>query len=322
MITPLFFTKCTRRVIRWAVAAALSLYLASCADAQTPVSNSKPTQPLTTRSLIMRQTLNFNREWKFQLGDSKGAEGNGFNDQGWHRVGLPHSFSLPYFASTQFYTGYGWYRKHFQVPTSWKGQRLSLDFEGVFQDAEVFVNGQAVGRHRGGYTGFEFDITSAVKTGDNLVAVRVNNLWDARLAPRAGEHVFSGGIYRDVHLVVKNPLHVAWYGTSITTPQVSKDAATVHVQTEVVNRSRAAKAVTVRQTIFSPDGKPVAQWQSKQSVAAGQTTSFNQTSKPLANPLLWHPNHPFLYIIKTSVLDGSKVVDETTSPLGGNQNGK
>jgi beta-galactosidase len=263
-----------------------------------------------------RKTLNFNREWKFQLGDHKGAEAGSFDDAQWDNVGLPHSFSLPYFASTQFYTGYGWYRKHFQVPASWKGQRLSLDFEGVFQHAEVFVNGQAVGRHRGGYTGFEVDITGAAKTGDNLVAVRVNNLWDATLAPRAGEHVFSGGIYRDVNLVAKKPLHVAWCGTSITTPQVSKEAATVKVQTEVVNGNSSVKGVTVRQTIFAPDGKQVAQWQSKQSVAAGQTATFDQTSKPLANPQLWHPDHPLLYSVKTAVLDGSRVVDETTSPLG------
>lgn len=273
-------------------------------------------QPDSAVAQTPLRTLNFNRDWKFALGDTQGAQASSFNDAKWDAIGLPHSFSLPYFGSTRFYVGYGWYRKHFQVPATWKGQRLTLDFEGVFQDAEVFVNGQSVGRHRGGYTGFEVEITGAAKTGDNLVAVRVNNLWNARLAPRAGEHTFSGGIYRDVHLVVKNPLHMTWYGTFVTTPQVSQTAATVNVKTEVVNQSGTAKACTVRQTIYAPDGKQVAQWQNRQSVAPGGTVNFDQTSKPLANPQLWHPDHPFLYTVRTAVLDGSQIVDETTSPLG------
>ncbi len=263
-----------------------------------------------------RQTLNFNREWHFQIGDPQGAQKNTFNDTRWSRVGLPHSFSLPYFGSPRFYTGYGWYRKRFQVPTSWKGQQISLDFEGVFQDAEVFVNEQRMGRHREGYTGFEIDISSALKPGENLVAVRVNNLWDAQLAPRAGEHVFSGGIYRDVSLVVKNPLHVAWYGTAITTPQVSRDSATINVKTEVVNGSDLPQPCTVRHTLFSPDGKIVSQWQWRREVGASQSLTFNQTSKAIFTPQLWHPDHPFLYSLKTQVLKGSTVVDETAAPLG------
>ena len=113
----------------------------------------------------------------------------------------------------------------------------------MFQVAELFVNGKRIGEHKGGYTGFTFDITDAVKTGDNVVAVRVNNNWDARLAPRAGEHTFSGGIYRDVRLVVTDPVHVTWYGTFVTTPQVSKESGTVNVKTEIVNESGAAKSV-------------------------------------------------------------------------------
>ena len=79
----------------------------------------------------------------------------------------------------KFYVGYGWYRKHFDVPKAWSGKRVNLEFDGVFQVAEIFVNGQRIGEHKGGYTGFTFDITDAVKPGDNVVAVRVNNIWDA-----------------------------------------------------------------------------------------------------------------------------------------------
>jgi beta-galactosidase len=264
----------------------------------------------------IRQTFNFNREWQFQLGDHPGAEKTTFDDAAWSRIGLPHSFSLPYFASKHFYVGYGWYRKEFQVPAQWKGKRLFLDFEGAFQDAEVWVNGQKVGRHRGGYTGFNLDITRAARTGANVVAVRINNLWNARLAPRAGEHVFSGGIYRDVSLVVTNPVHTTWYGTYVTTPKVSRESATVRVQTEVINESGSARTVVVRQTVWAPDGKPVARWQTQQKVAPGQTALFDQTSPSISRPLLWHPDHPFLYTVTTDVLEGNRALDKSTSSLG------
>jgi len=99
-----------------------------------------------------RQTIDFNREWKFLLGDHPGAQTVGYHDEQWEDVGLPHSFSIPYFASPQFYVGYGWYRKHFDVPAKWAGKRLFLEFEGAFQDAEIFVNGLRLTEHTGGYT--------------------------------------------------------------------------------------------------------------------------------------------------------------------------
>ena len=265
----------------------------------------------------LRQSVNFNREWAFQLGDVAGAEAAAFDDAKWENVGLPHSFSMPYFAANdKFYVGYGWYRKHFDGPAAWTGQRVNLEFDGIFQVAEIFVNGRRVGEHKGGYTGFTFDITDVLKTGDNVVAVRVNNLWNARLAPRAGEHVFSGGIYRDARLVVTAPLHVAWYGTSVTTPQVSKESGTVNMKTEVVNDSGAAKSTTVKTSVLDAKGKTVAQMESMQTIAAGATNIFDQTSAPVANPKLWSPEHPNLYSVKTVVLDDGKPVDNYTSPLG------
>ncbi|HTL74341.1 MAG TPA: glycoside hydrolase family 2 TIM barrel-domain containing protein [bacterium] len=265
----------------------------------------------------LRQSLNFNRDWRFQLGDMKSAAAASFDDAKWDEANLPHSFSTPYFAANdKFYVGYGWYRKHFNVPTNWAGKRINLEFDGVFQVAEVFVNGQGVGEHRGGYTGFSFDITDVVKPGDNVVAVRVNNLWNARLAPRAGEHTFSGGIYRDVRLVVTAPLHVAWYGTFVTTPQVSKESATVNVKTEVANDSGAAKSVTLKTSVLDAKGISVAQMESTKTILAGVTNVFDQTSAPIANPKLWSPEHPNLYSVKTVVLDKGKPVDYYTSPLG------
>ena len=202
------------------------------------------------------------------------------------------------------------------MPKSWLNKRVNLEFDGVFQAAEVFVNGQRVGEHKGGYSGFNLDITDAVKSGDNVVAVRVNNIWDARLAPRAGEHTFSGGIYRDVRLVVTAPLHVAWYGTFVTTPQVSKESGIVNVKTEVMNDSGATKLVTVKTSVVDAKGKTVAQMESTQTISANATNVFDQTSPPIPNPKLWSPEHPNLYSMKTVVLVGGTPVDDYTSPLG------
>jgi Glycosyl hydrolases family 2, TIM barrel domain/Glycosyl hydrolases family 2, sugar binding domain/Glycosyl hydrolases family 2/F5/8 type C domain len=275
-----------------------------------------PAAPLHAASDGLRQVVSFNREWKFQIGDVAGADATAFEDANWNDANLPHSFLMPYFAADKFYVGYGWYRKHFNAPATWSGKRMNLEFDGVFQVAELFVNGRRIGEHKGGYTGFAFDVTDAVQPGDNVVAVRVNNVWDPRLAPRAGEHVFSGGIYRNVRLVVTSPLHVAWYGTFVATPQVSKESGLVNVKTEVANDSPAAKSVTVKTSVLDAKGKTVAQMESTETVAAGATDVFDQTSPAIANPELWSPERPNLYSVKTLVLDGLDAVDDYASPLG------
>ena len=265
----------------------------------------------------LRQVENFNRDWLFALGDHPGAETSAYDDSSWQHIGLPHSFSIPTFAAgNAFYVGYGWYRKRFDIPSAWAGRRLFLDFDGAFQDAEIFVNGREVGHHLGGYTGFEIDITQAAHVGQNLVAVRLNNRWNPQLAPRAGEHEFRGGLYRDVWLVATNPLHVTWYGTFVTTPAVSERSGTVHVKTEVINQSPVGKVCTVRTRVVSPSGQTVARMASTRSLATGQTLTFDQTSSPIPHPELWSPDHPTLYKVLTTLDDSGKPVDDFRSPLG------
>jgi beta-galactosidase len=251
---------------------------------------------LNANTQTIRTILNYNRDWRFCLGDVPGGEASVFDDTRWEPIGLPHSFSIPYFLSSDFYVGYGWYRKHFNVPPDYQGKRLFIEFEGAFQDAEIFVNGQKAGQHQGGYTGFSIDVTDKAIPGDNVIAVRLNNLWNPRLAPRAGEHVFSGGIYRDVHLVVTDPVHVAWCGTFITTPEVSAKHAMVNIKTEVKNDDNKARIVKLKTELFDPDGKLVASLSSTKTIAAGITEVFDQTSSPVNSPKLWHPDHPFLYL--------------------------
>jgi glycosyl hydrolase family 2 len=276
-----------------------------------------------------RQIINFDPGWKFLIGDHPGAQAVGYDDSQWQWITLPHSFSTPYWGEPTFYAGYGWYRKQFTVPVSWAGKRIFLEFDGAFQDAVVYVNGIQIGEHKGGFTGFSMDITNAAHSGDNLVAVQLNNIWNPEICPISGDHEFSGGIYRDVSLVVTDPLHVTWYGTFVTTPQISSTAANVNIKTEVANSDSNDAVCTVVNTILDPDGSSVASIRSSQVVPANSIVVFDQTTHPIPHPLLWDPDHPNLYKVETSIYkapvrreDNSgggpfgRVVDNYESPLG------
>ncbi len=267
----------------------------------------------------LRLVQNFNQSWKFKRADVSGAEASAFDDSSWDAVGLPHSFSLPYFMSSTFYVGYGWYRKHFTVPASWSGKSVFLEFQAAFDQAEIYLNGKKVGEHIGGYNGFSIDITSSITTGDNVVAVRLNNNWNAQLPPLTGDHTFQGGLYRDVFVVVTDPLHVTWYGTWVTTPTLatnSGSSSTVEIKTEVQNNRSAAVNATLKTDIVDKDGKVVATLSSQQQIEAGKAATFDQTTPAISNPSLWHPDHPTLYRALSYLSDGTGTVDDFTTPFG------
>ena len=266
-----------------------------------------------------RSCINFNREWKYMRGDIKGAEQPTYNDREWESIGIPHSFSIPYFMSNEFYIGYGWYRKLFRLTEEDLSQKIFLEFDGVFQEAEIFINGQQAGRHVGGYTGFQADISSLVQAGDNLVAVRVNNIWKPNVAPRAGEHVFSGGIYRNVRLTKKSPVHIDWYGTFVTTPDLGRNqgkASAVRVETEICNHSGKDGEYRLVTRILSPEGKVIATVENKETLAAHSAKTVFQTTKRLRTPSLWHPEHPVLYKVISSLYKGKELLDCDETAFG------
>ncbi|AYB31961.1 glycoside hydrolase family 2 protein [Chryseolinea soli] len=272
--------------------------------------------PIVVFSRSPRKTLNFNRDWKFRIGDHAGAHKEAFDDRNWDRVGIPHSFSTPYFLETDFYVGYGWYRKEFFLTKEEFKRAISLEFEGVFQVAEVFVNGNKVGEHKGGYTGFSLEVSKHLREGKNVVAVRVNNLWNARLAPRAGEHVFSGGIYRDVKLVITDAVHVAWYGTFITCNNVDKMSADVNVVTELVNGESVTKHVLVKTELLDPSGKSVASLVERTTILPRDTAVVTQQFNKLSQPILWNLNNPQRYTAVISVMDGTDLMDVYSTRFG------
>ena len=259
------------------------------------------------------QTLQ-NNNWKFIHRDYPEAKEASYDDSKWYDIGIPHSFGIPYFMENEFYVGYGCYRKKLFIEKSWTGKRISLDFQAAFQDAEIYINGKLAGVHKGGYTAFEIDITPFIQAGNNQLFVRLNNLWNPRLAPRSGEHVFNGGIYRDVSLIIVEPLHITWYGTSVTTPEVSKEEASVSMITEVKNDFTKAVDCTLI-SVVEYKGQIVSEVTSTSSLGPGQIFEFKQNCL-VKNPKLWHPDTPSLYTLKSFVYIGNELYDTYETIFG------
>lgn len=263
-----------------------------------------------------RARLLLNPEWSFYRGDLAGAQAVDFQDRHWERIDLPHSFGIPYFGRPGFYVGYGWYRKWLHLEALPPTQRFAIEFEAAFQEAELFVNGRRVGEHLGGYTGFSFDITNHLHPGFNVIAVRLNNMWNPQLNPRAGEHNFNGGIYRNVYLVRTADLHVDWYGTFVTTPDLDKTGGAVHISTEIRNHSPHARDFVLTTEIVDSSHRVIAKVQSKETIAGNAAGEFRQKTERIERPALWSPAHPSLYSARTSLYENGKKLDEYITPFG------
>ena len=267
-----------------------------------------------------RTVLAADAGWRFFLGEASGAEAPSFADGAWRTVDLPHDWSIegrpekdnPSGSGGGFFpTGIGWYRKTFAAPPAWQGKRVSVEFDGVYRDATVYLNGKKLGTHPYGYTSFTFDLTGGLDfTGKNVLAVRVDN------SAQPNSRWYSGsGIYRHVRMVVTEPTHVAHWGVFVTTPQVSDSAATVSVVTKVANESGAAAGVTVKTTLYDGAGHEAGVKESPIAVAAGKEMDALQEIA-VARPALWSPTSPTMYRAVSQVRVNGKVVDEVTTPFG------
>ncbi|MBY4797697.1 discoidin domain-containing protein [Collinsella sp. AGMB00827] len=303
------------------------------ADAGDPTVRSQSTEQMSsapevvhinavTDPAIRRQS--FNESWKFKLGDPSGAEVATFDDSSWSQVNLPHDFSIdqPYTRSGEAESAYkpggvGWYRKTFEVSKALQGKRVFLDFDGVYMDSTVWVNGHELGNHPYGYSPFAFDITDEVVFGgQNTVAVRVN-------AQTPSSRWYSGaGIGRDVDLVVTDPVHVERDGVRVTTPNLANEAqgsVATKLATSIRNDGKEAATLRVVQTIFAKGADPAAPLASvttERNVDAGATDTFEATATTTAAPALWDTEHPNLYIARTTIERDGKTIDTYDTTFG------
>jgi beta-galactosidase len=267
-----------------------------------------------------RQRLLMDLGWKFNLGNVEGTEAPTFDDNAWRSVDLPHDYGIEGQVSRNnpggrsagyFPSGLGWYRRTFIAPQSWKGKQVSVEFGGVYMNADVWINGKQLGSHPYGYTAFYYDITPHLKLGEkNVIAVRVDNTHFGNTRWYSGS-----GIYRHVWMNVTNPVHVSQWGTFVTTPEVSESKAQVVVQTKVQNDSDAAKDGTLTTLILDSDGKTVATANSPLKLAAKADGTLVQTIS-VASPKMWMPETPVLYKAVSRVTVGGADSDEYLTTFG------
>src|ERR1035437_3588247 len=267
-----------------------------------------------------RQQLLADFGWKFTKGDPQNAAQTEFDDVAWRKLNLPHDWSIegPYSESAPtggsggyLPTGVGWYRRQFTVPETWRGKKVFIEFDGVYMHSDVWVNGQHLGHRPFGYMSFEYDLTPNLKFGaTNVIAVRVDN------SHQPNSRWYSGsGIYRHVWVTVTDPLHVAHWGTYVTTPKISPESATVQIRTRIQNEQPTESTVTLVSQIMDSEERIVATTESKENIAANSGREFDQ-SVEVTKPALWSLDSPTLYGIHTIVKRGDQIADEHETTFG------
>jgi len=265
-----------------------------------------------------RQRLSMDPGWRFTLGDTSGAEQPGFDDHTWRRVDLPHDWSIEGTPQQDapgrgtmgyFPTGIGWYRKAFRTPAGPRREAW-LEFDGVYMNSDVWINGHKLGTRPYGYISFAYDITPYVTSGVNVVAVRVDN----SRQPSARWYTGSG-IYRHVWLTLADPLHVGHWGTYVTTPHADSASADVAVRTRVENDYPAARTGVLRSVVLDPAGREVARAETTFALAARDSADVEQTLR-VTTPQLWSVETPNLYTLRSEVLDGQRTTDVARTTFG------
>ncbi|MEJ2009879.1 MAG: beta galactosidase jelly roll domain-containing protein [Acidobacteriota bacterium] len=304
---------------------------------------SEPAAAGSSRAGDTRNQL-FDSGWRFHRGDAPGAESEGFDDNTWRRLDLPHDWSvedLPpspqsngqgavwggldvplqigpfdmYRSEGKRSTGWcvggtGWYRKRFTAEEVHAGSQAEIVFEGVYMKSDVWLNGHHLGFHPYGYTSFAYDLTPYLnREGENIIAVRVRN------EGRNSRWYSGSGIYRHVWLHVTGPVRVPLWGVYVTTPEVSTQSAGMKVAVKVENREKAARQVTVRVRLLDSKNHVVGSHEASKQIGAGSDAEVEQTISVSA-PALWSPAAPHLYRAEVDLVSGGKTLDSTATSFG------
>jgi beta-galactosidase len=260
-----------------------------------------------------RVVQDFNQSWDFQLADS-------IPTGKWRTLNLPHDWSieLPFTEKAAATTlggalpgGIGWYQKSFLLPLTSKGKRYFIEFDGIYRNAEVWINGHALGKRPNGYISFQYDLTDYLIYGDkpNKVLVKADN------SAQPNSRWYTGsGIYRNVRLVSTSNIAVGYEGSFVTTPKVDKQMATVQLALTINSKESSAEKLTVFSVLFDQANIPVAQQSTEANIQNG--TNLLQQSFQVKQPALWSTNHPNLYHIQTSIYKGNLLMDDYTTVIG------
>lgn len=267
-----------------------------------------------------RERLSFNDGWLFSLADDSLAARPEFVDSGWRKLNLPHDWAIEgdFSQDNPLGTGggalpggVGWYRKTFVAENKDKGKHFRIEFDGVYMNSEVFINGTCLGKCPYGYISFSYDLTPYLKWGEkNVIAVRVDN------AEQPNSRWYSGcGIYRNVWLLKTGDVCVAEWGTYVTTAKVDGQGASLNLVTTLENTGKENADVTVRSVLKDAEGKEVAQAESPANVVAEKSAEIAQELQ-VTSPQLWDVEHPYLYSLVTEVMKGGQCVDRYVTPVG------
>ncbi|MFI3289377.1 MAG: sugar-binding domain-containing protein [Rikenellaceae bacterium] len=259
----------------------------------------------------------FNHNWSFSMGemDSPFYQPE-YNSSSWEQVDIPHDWSIEQ-GYTQEHTagsngflpgGVGWYRKSFELP-SMGDKQVMVRFEAVYNNSQVWINGHDLGNFPNGYLDFEYDLTPYLVAGENTIAVRV----DRRAYADARWYV-GGGIYRPVHLIVRDNIYIPTHGVLISTPTVGEDHATVSISSDVQSVAESAQEITVDQTI-SYKSVVVANSSSTHNIKAGERVTIEETLD-IKEPQLWSMESPNMYELQSVVRQGDVVLSESVETFG------
>ncbi len=264
-----------------------------------------------------RTTENFDAHWRFQKSDAPGGELNEFNDSAWRTLNVPHDWSIEGpFAETNLTggagaflpSGLGWYRKHFSLPGNASNQIVRIEFDGVMQNSDVWINGFYLGRRPFGYASFSYELNGHLNFGktEDVIAVRCDT------SEQPASRWYSGaGIYRHVRLVTTDAIHFADNGVFVTTPKVSATEATLRIEMLITNQAREKRGITLQTKLISPDGKNVA------TVETGAADAGKYSQKIIfPKPQLWDVDHPKLYRAVTEISEGKIILDSVTTTFG------
>lgn len=271
------------------------------------------------------EVRNLSQDWLFHAGEVAGAERTAFDDRSWHRVAVPHDFSImdrpdgsgPPFDSDTLSgqdSGYlpggsGWYRRHLTLTPAEASRIVRLNFEAVYMDADIWVNGEHLTKHRYGYTAFSVDLTGKVRPGSNVVVVRVDH------ADPSSRWYAGSGLIRPVALELLDPVHIEPESVFVSTPVVAEDRSVVSVSAAIANRSSKAQSAEWVARVVVASGETVAEATQTHTVPAGARAQRSQ-ELAVAAPRLWSPDSPDLYTLVQEIRIDGATVDQRRTRFG------